>query len=356
MMNILIDNIIFSLQKSGGISVVFYELLRRLQQETHISLKYVDNNAKNNFFRKRLDIPDSKIVYHDIIPRLSSYFPLHIKNKERFIFHSSYYRYCCNKNAINVTTVHDFTYEYFRSGLKRNLHSFQKNIAIRHSDYIVCISENTKKDLLKFVPEIDENKIRVIYNGVSPEYFVLKSINPSDVPFQPKTFVVFVGNHYPHKNFDIVKKTISKTNLNLLVVGHKFSLEEEKDMLKYLPKSRFISLGYVSNKHLNIIYNSAKALVYPSSYEGFGIPVIEAQKAGCPVIALNSSSIPEVIGNTPLLMDVLTETELISKLELLNNEVLIKEVINDGLLNATRFSWEKMFDDYMDLYTEAYSK
>ena len=94
-------------------------------------------------------------------------------------------------------------------------------------------------------------------------------------------------------------------------------------------------------------------MVYPSSYEGFGIPVIEAQKADCPVIAYNSSSIPEVIGETPLLMNELTEKELLDKLSLLSNDELMKKVRGNGLKNAARFSWDRMYQEYEILYHEA---
>ena len=115
-------------------------------------------------------------------------------------------------------------------------------------------------------------------------------------------------------------------------------------------------MGRISNRQLNILYNGAKAFVYPSSYEGFGIPVLEAQRAGCPVIAYNSSSIPEIIGDTPLLMNSLDEVELCSKLELLSDEKLCLDVIQKGLENAKRFSWNKMYEQLASLYEEAYNE
>jgi len=111
-------------------------------------------------------------------------------------------------------------------------------------------------------------------------------------------------------------------------------------------------MSNVSDDWLNVYYNKASALIYPSSYEGFGLPVLEAQKAGCPVIAYNSSSIPEVIGNTPLLMGELTEECLIQKLKLLDDYKLMEQTIIEGIANAKRFSWDTMAHQYHEVYQE----
>ena len=141
-----------------------------------------------------------------------------------------------------------------------------------------------------------------------------------------------------------------------MIVGSPLSDEEVCDLERFLPRERYVCTGFLPNKDLNVLYNHAAALVYPSAYEGFGIPVIEAQKAGCPVIAYNNSSIPEVIGETPLLMNELTEKELLDKLSLLANDDLLKKVREDGLKNAARFSWDKMYQGYSNLYQEVFDQ
>jgi len=94
--------------------------------------------------------------------------------------------------------------------------------------------------------------------------------------------------------------------------------------------------------------------LYPSSYEGVGLPVLEAQRAGCPVIAYNASSIPEIIGDTPLLMKELTVKELTDKIHLLNDSALTESIKNEGVKNAQRFSWDKMAREYQEIYNEMY--
>lgn len=351
-MQVCFDNIVFDIQKSGGISVVWYELLKRMQYNSTANSLYIDNNSQINQYRLLLNLSDSDIVKKDLYPPVSRYLPVSLGIKTPFIFHSSYYRYCNSPHVRNVTTVHDFTYELYRRGLAKSIHCWQKYRAIRHSDAVVCISENTKRDLLKFLPGVPEEKIRVIYNGVSDDYFVIeKRIGGYQLPFEKGTYVVFVGNRIDkYKNFNLLKRCIASTPYNLVIVGSSLTAEEESDLKRHIPESRYRCVGFLPNKELNIVYNDAAALVYPSEYEGFGIPVIEAQKAGCPVIAYNASSIPEVIGHTPLLMAEITEKELIDKINLLSDKTLMNSVTADGLVNAKRFSWDKMYQQYIDLY------
>ena len=201
-MKIIYDNIIFSGQKTGGISVVWYELLKRIILDARFVCLFIeDSNCKNNIFRKKLSL-NNVLIKKGLLLKFKKYFNPKISLNNKFIFHSSYYRTSNNPNAINITTVHDFTYEYFSKGLKRYIHTYQKNKAIKKSDFIICISENTKKDLLKFVNGVDEKKIRVIYNGVSENYFQLKNVNSNLLPFDKNSYVVFVGARNGYKNFN----------------------------------------------------------------------------------------------------------------------------------------------------------
>ncbi|MCQ4914109.1 glycosyltransferase family 4 protein [Bacteroides nordii] len=358
-MKILLDNIIFSLQRSGGISVVWYEFLKRILSTKHkVDLFFLEFVEHENIFRIQLDIPKENIFRKKkSFLFYERYFPLQLSfgdSSSCFIFHSSYFRVCSNPNAINITTVHDFTYEYFYRGLHKWIHCWQKYYAIRHSQYIVCISNNTKQDLLKFLPDVDEKKIRVIYNGVSDEYYPLLNINNYKLPYPVNSYLLFVGERKAYKNFDLVVKSLKYLTYKLVIVGAELEKEEQKLLDKNLSSDNYCHVGRISNYDLNILYNGAVALIYPSSYEGFGLPVIEAQKAGCPVIAYNSSSISEIIGETPLLMHRLDLQELLKKVNMLSDLELRKDVIEKGIQNAKRFSWDDMYRKLIDLYLEAY--
>lgn len=348
-----LDNIIYYLQKTGGISVVWTELVSRLIRDNSDICFLQYKNQPENLFYNAIPIPPSRIsVLKRFSLSIQRYLPICLSSvKEPSLFHSSYYRYSLNPNVVNVTTVHDFTYEYFSRGLKAKLHRWQKFSAIRHSKYIICISENTKKDLLKFLPDVDSTKIRVIYNGVSDDYHQIKTYSHTSDVLVP--YVVFVGARTDYKNFNFTVRSLVGTKYHLKIVGNPLTKVEISFLNATIGSSNYSYAGRVSNQELNIIYNNAFALMYPSSYEGFGIPVLEAQKAGCPVIAYNASSIPEIIGNSPLLLNNLDLQEVHKCFEIIEDERSRLKIINDGLENVRRFSWERMYSQIRQLYDEA---
>jgi len=120
--------------------------------------------------------------------------------------------------------------------------------------------------------------------------------------------------------------------------------------------TRVFCTGRIDNVQLNVFYNCAYVLLYPSKYEGFGIPVLEAQKAGCPVIAYNASSIPEIIGDDSLLIHELSVDEIHRCLKILEDDTMRLQIINKGIINAQRFSWERMYDQVVELYHKAWNE
>lgn len=346
-MKVIIDNIGFSLQRMGGLSVVWGTLLNALKQSglSYECMEYP--NCEYNQVRK--NITDLNAVkYNPYILRIERYLDPCVKLQEPFIFHSSHYRICTNPNAINITTVHDFTYERYRKGLPKWIHSWQKFRAIRKADIVVCISESTKSDILKYIPDISEEKIRIIYNGVSEDYCQISCKTYRNLG----EYVLFVGSRQPYKQFDLLVEALSKTEFNLVIVGGALNKKEVLFLNEMLGESRYNYMGYLPNSKLNELYNQAYCLAYPSAYEGFGIPVLEAQRAGCPVIAYNASSIPEVIGETPLLLDCLSVEEFKNKLLLLKDKNVRDSIVKSGLENSKRFSWDKMGNEYISLYKD----
>ena len=118
-------------------------------------------------------------------------------------------------------------------------------------------------------------------------------------------------------------------------------------------EKRYHVISGIDSSLLNIYYNGAYCLLYPSAYEGFGLPVVEAQRAGCPVIAYNSSSISEIIGDTPLLLNDLSVNSITQALDTIKEPLLRSKVVEKGLCNAQRFSWDRMYEEVLQLYKEA---
>lgn len=356
-MKLYFDSIIFFLQKNGGISVLNNELKLRMINDNNIEL--INNNTLSKLSWFNLFHSNLKKCVPLVFRRYLS--PIVFYNR-KFIFHSSYYRICNNKNAINIITVHDFIYEKYKKGYLKYFHILQKRFAIIKADHIVCVSNNTKTDLLQFYPNINPNKISVIHNGVDSSYKPLGlnsfNLNSLGIKFISKSYVLYIGDRKSeYKNFDFVVKVCQVLKINLVLIGSKLSKNELFQLNNNLGRNNFIQLSMVSNDNLNIIYNSAFCLLYPSIYEGFGIPILEAQRAGCPVITSCANAIKETAGDGAILLENISENSIIEAiLSLRNDELFYSTIIKKGFDNSSKYSWDKCYKGYKNIYISQYSK
>lgn len=330
---IILDLIVRSLQANGGISVYFDSIYKRLASGT-FSFDVVGDGGPTGVTR------------FDSCLFIERYRDVKLKCYRNGVFHSSYYRLPFRRTSSLkvVTTVHDFTYEKFVKGPAQWVHSWQKNRAIRHSDIVICVSQNTAKDLMHYCP-IDPARIRVIYNGVSDNYYPLTD-HPS-----VSNHVLFVGARGGYKNFNLAVEAVAAIpELELHIVGGGPLTKSECKQLDVLLQGRYRWLGRLSDEGLNIAYNSAYALLYPSSYEGFGIPILEAMRAGCPVIAVNVSSIPEVAGEAALLVERASAELFGAALQQIPERC--NELRQAGFQQAAKFSWDRCFDETLIVYKE----
>lgn len=335
-----IDAIVYSLQRHGGITVYFNELLQRVAAH---------------------GVPCRTVVY-DGASEHAAALPGHVENRNRrfgeryrhcpvsadaSLFHSSYYR-LPSRSIPTVTTVHDFTYERFLKGPRRWLHSWQKFDAIRKSQAIICISENTRTDLLHYLPDIKPERVHVVYNGVGDAFYPLT--NKTDAT-KERPYALFVGARGGYKNFTLVVKALARfPDLGLVCVGGGPLSTDETALINQYLQGRFQIQSGISEQALNELYNQAYCLVYPSAYEGFGIPVLEAMRAGCPVVAFNGSSIPEVAGDAALLLDRLTADSLAEALVKMESTDRRSTLRKKGLERVHSFSWQRTFEQTLQVY------
>jgi mannosyltransferase len=333
---ILFDGIIYNIQNSGGVSVVFKEIISRLPQSSYLLL---GGNKVNP-----LNIEDDNYIHKRprFLERLRR-----VKYGNHFdLFHSTYYRLPAVKSSKIVTTAHDYTYEYFSSGIRKSTRSYIMNKAFSESDKIICVSENTRQDLINFSGSSYEDRAVVIHNGVSDDYCIIPEI-------VVKPQIIFIGARSGYKNFKSLVYALSNmSDLTLICVGGgSFNSDEISLMERYI-KNRYRHTGFLTNVRLNIEYNRSLCLVYPSLYEGFGIPILESMRAGCPVVAVNCSSIPEVAGDAAILMSKGDPDEIREAITKIMVSGMRKTLIDKGLTQSQKFSWDKTFAKTLDVYED----
>ncbi len=349
------DNILFYLQRSGGGSVYWGELMRRFAELNFDESNFIQPvSSSPNLVLSTLNL--KRIVFEKYIPvKILRYLPLSISLPEKSIFHSSYYRFSKQSSVTNFVTVHDFIYENYRSGMARMIHQNQKLAAINHAKGIICISNSTKKDLLKFYPHVTSKKIRVIYNGVSDSFYRIsdeesKTFEHYDA-FKKQKFLLFIGHRTSYKNFDFAIELVAGlcAEYKLAIVGNSLT-QVELNLLEKNLKGRYLFLGNINNYGLNFVYNLSYALLYPSSYEGFGIPILEAYRCGCPVVAQNVSAIPEIAGTFSLLVEGLDKEEFKRQIVSLQNSNLRQNLKEAALIWSLKFSWDNCYNELNDFY------
>lgn len=238
----------------------------------------------------------------------------------------------------------------------------------KKANKIIAISDSSKRDLIKKFPSIQENNVKVSYLGVDTigvKKATLSSANLLKKLRVSKPFLLYVGGVDLRKNIVGLAKIFSKLkkhgndSLKMVMIGKEFSnIQELTDLgwYKTVKGSRFerdiIFPGYVSDEELMQLYSEAEVFVFPSLYEGFGLPILESMKAGCPVVAFNNSSIPEVAGKAAILAN--NEKEFIDGVNLLlHNKFSREKLIKAGYKQIKKFSWKNTAKDTLEIIMSA---
>ena len=366
-LKVFFDSTIFDLQIFGGVSRYFAELIGTAIQK-NLFKPLFRLTISNNEYAKASGLTRVKSNLHQIkikgFKRLSwklneftnsFYTNQRLRRGDFDIYHPTYYSKKSVQYASSyktVLTVYDMIHEKFPDLFSDSSEVIEiKKQLIVKSTAIIAISENTKRDILAFYPQIDPRKISVTYLASSiGKYETVK------VELPLKKFLVFVGNRDGYKNFVPMLQAMlpsfqNHPNLGLICVGGGVFKENERAFLRTENLSDRIIQKNLSDSELKWIYSNAVALIFPSEYEGFGIPVIEAFECECPVILPNLSSFPEIGGDAGLFY----EKGQLQKInfyidQLLSDEDYRKNVIEKSIRQATNFSWEKMTFETLEVY------
>lgn len=255
-----------------------------------------------------------------------------------------------------VTTIHDLGFKHYPHLYPKHelfYHNFSMNIAVKKTKKIIAISEFTKRDILKYYPQCDPDKIVVIHHGYNKErFYPLKKTD--DRKYQEKygQYILFVGRLEEKKNvlgmvkaYALLRKERSVTHKLILAGRPKFGFDLVKAHIDKLPvdvKRDIIITGYVPDSDLPILMREADIFLFTTFFEGFGMPILEAFASGVPVVASNTTSIPEVAGRAAILVDpnkILDIASACSKI--INQSHVRNKLIKDGLIRSHLFSWEK---------------
>ncbi len=242
---------------------------------------------------------------------------------------------------------HNVLTEYIR---RKNI------IAMTKAAFIIFVSNSTKKDFLELL-NYNESKTAVVYHGVSKVFKTRDKMScRKELGLSSnRPIILHVGTEAPRKNPEVIYHVIKKikkhiTDILLIRIGPK--RPETEDIVRKLSLSENVSyFGSLSEERLAKFYNAADVFLFPSFYEGFGLPVLEALKSGCPLVASNATSIPEITGDAAFLHDPMDVDSFAASVEkLLEDQSLREEYIAKGLTQARKFSWENTAQKTLEVY------
>ncbi|MBL1177942.1 glycosyltransferase family 4 protein [Pantanalinema sp. GBBB05] len=343
-----------SFQEYGGVSRYIYELAFRLIKQAEFKTRIIAPIYINQYLKQQ-PIPALEGIAIPFIPktqRIRSLINQQITQLYWFnyapdIVHETYYSYerTAPKSSKVVLTIHDLIHEKFPQFFPASDHTAaMKATAIARADQIICVSENTRNDLLDLFP-LDPNQVSVTYLGCS------LTVNPTlkvKLTQRSRPYILYVGKRDGYKNFSQLLLAYAhsqnlRQDFDLVCFGSSPLTKSELQMVADLNLS-YDQIHYIPGNETTLAswYAGASILVYPSLYEGFGIPPLEAMTCGCPVACSPTSSIPEVVGDAAEFFEP-TQPESIAAAiaRVLYNSERSQQLRIAGQAQAEKFSWDR---------------
>lgn len=358
-MKILYDHLAF-MERAGGVSRYFSQMIPCLDKdiEYYIAITFSSNLYLPQINQRKIvpfiktDFPRKERIYSELNkPTVIR----EIKNGEYDIYHMTHcdpfgFKYV-PQNKKKVMTIHDLNFVVLPKIVKNNfsLKVWQEK-SVHIVDKIITVSENTKQDLIKYW-HISEDNIKVIYHG-RPE-IDLNKLPKKRIVSDP--YILYVGSRANFKNFNKLVFVFSKlkkkyNDICLICTGSPFS-QKEKDFFNKLEITNSILHYAVNDQKLYALYNQALCYVYPSYYEGFGLPLLEAMTCACPVACSYASCFPEIASDAAEYFDPNSENEMYKSLEkIITTPSYQLDLKKRGLQNITRFSWKKCGEEHSNFY------
>lgn len=366
------------LKNRSGIGIYTYELTKRLKEFEEIKFQ---GNIFNFFNRNNIeeDIPElslnkniCSLFPYSIYRRVWRWIPIKYNSlfkNDSDVYHFFNFIVPPRVKGKVITTVYDMTYKLYPETMdKRNLKRLNDDMeySVNRADKIITITESSKSDIVKFL-NVDPCKIEIVpcgvdYHKFNSTFLDNEKSNVRDKYNLPENYILYMGTLEPRKNIESIiqafsllkaKDDVSNNKFKLVIAGKKgwlfesiFKLVEDLNL-----KNEVIFTDYVDEKDKPIIYQMASLFVFPSLYEGFGIPVLEAMAASVPVITSNVSSLPEVAGDAAVLVEPKDIDSIAGNMnKILNDDELRNDLIKKGQIQAQKFTWEASAEKLHKIY------
>lgn len=359
-MKILYDYQMFDAQKFGGISRYFVNLISGMkaspEMEEKISVLFTNNYYLKDKKDWKFDHPIGRWLFSNpksLTKWNKNYSKLCIKKGDYDLFHPTYYNPYFLKFLKKkfVITVHDMIYELYPEYFGPLDHTPQnKRRVIAAAAHIIAISETTKQDLMRFL-QVPEEKISVVYHGHTP----IRNENEPDLDL-PENYVLFVGSRDDYKNFKLFAEAMAllmqqEETLQLVCAGGGVFSESERAQLQNLGILERTGQYQASDEALYWMYKKARLFAYPSLYEGFGLPILEAFEADCPVVLSDTPSLVEVAADAALFFDPKDPQQMADAfLQVLTDQTLSARLVASGRTRLKDFTMEACVAKTIEVY------